>query len=69
MTDLYDLGYKHAYTGRQPAGEHKEQPYYMHGYNNGRRDYERYRDLLDEGYSSHQAQVMAGMRDPVEAAE
>lgn len=69
MTDFYDLGHKHAYAGQQPAEEHRDQPYYMHGYNNGRSDYDRYRDLLDEGYPRHQALIMSGMRDPEEAHE
>ena len=32
-------------------------------------DYQRYRDLREEGYSDYQARVMAGFADPDEAKE
>lgn len=64
MTNFYELGHKHAYAGRQPAGEHRDQPFYMQGWSAGRIDYDKYRAYLDEGYTRYQAMVMAGMRDP-----
>lgn len=63
MIDYYDLGHLHGSHGMQPATEHADQPYYMQGYNCGAEDYRRYRDYLDEGYSRHQARVMAGLCD------
>ncbi|AXK39644.1 hypothetical protein [Crenobacter cavernae] len=67
MTDFYDLGHKHAHAGQQPVEEHRDQPYYMHGWNDGRRDYDLYRAYLEDGHSRYAAAVMAGMRDPDEA--
>ena len=33
------------------------------------RDFQRYKDLREEGYSAYQAKVMAGLSDPDEAKE
>lgn len=64
MIDLYDLGHQHGRRGQAPATEHADQPYYMQGHQAGAEDYRRYRDYLDEGYSRHQAMLMAGLCDP-----
>ncbi|WP_137010109.1 hypothetical protein [Aquitalea aquatilis] len=65
--NLYNKGVDDAHAGKQPNPELRDQPYYMHGWENGRRDFERYRAYCEEGYTRYQAAVMSGMRDPDEA--
>ncbi|PXX42252.1 hypothetical protein [Aquitalea magnusonii] len=38
--NLYGQGMDDAHAGKQPSEEHCDQPYYMHGWNTGRRDYD-----------------------------
>lgn len=67
--NLYGQGMDDAHAGKQPSEVHRDQPYYMHGWNTGRRDYDLYRSYVEDGYTRYQAAVMAGLRDPDEARD